>query len=341
MEVWIVSYTANGGEIARRIDAALTEQGSVCRRFALPKFIKEGDEPLLTPAAQWAKDGFAHADALVFVCACGIAVRAIAPWIKDKRTDPAVLVLDEKGAFVIPLLSGHLGGANALAAALAEAIGATSVITTATDVNDLFAVDVFAKNNRLFITDMELAKAVSAALLNGEPVGFCSDLPVSGTLPRGLTTGDAQIGVCISRGNKTPYDKTLRLIPQRFTLGAGCRRGKDPKAFDAFVRRTLSTHGISVSELRCVASIDLKKNEPALLAFAEANGLPFDTYSADELNAVSGTFSGSAFVKETTGVDCVSERAAVKAGGTLAVKKTAEDGMTLALAESKEGISFE
>ncbi len=341
MEVWIVSYTAHGRDTAECISDALNAAGHDCRRFALPKFLKSGDEPLLTPAAQWAGEGFARADALIFVCASGIAVRAIAPWVADKKTDPAVLVLDEKGQFVIPLLSGHLGGANALAETVAAAIGATPVITTATDVNGLFAVDVFAKNNRLFITDMALAKAVSAALLAGEPVGFSSDLPVSGALPKGLTTGDARIGVCVSATGKTPYERTLRLIPQRFALGVGCKKGKDAKTLDAFLHRALSAHGVSIPELCCVASIDLKKDEPALLAFAKANGLPFCTYSADELNAVKGDFSTSAFVKETTGVDCVSERAAVKASeGELIVKKIAEDGMTFALAKSKEGISF-
>lgn len=341
MEVWIVSYTARGRDTAERAADALERTGHVCRRFALPKFQKAGDEPLTVSASEWAKDGFQAADALLFVCASGIAVRAIAPWITDKKTDPAVLVLDEKATFAIPLLSGHLGGANALAERLAEALGATPVVTTATDINGLFAVDVFAKKNRLFITDMDLAKQVSAALLNGEPVGFSSDLPVSGALPIGLTAGDAEIGVCVSRERRTPYEKTLWLIPQRFALGVGCRRGKDPDAFDAFVRRELSAHGVSPAELFCIASIDLKRDEPAILAFAQANGLPFETFSADGLNAVPGTFSGSAFVKETTGTDCVSERAAVKAAqGELTVRKIAEDGMTFALAKSKEGISF-
>ena len=133
MEIWIVSYTAHGRDTAERVADALEQAGHDCRRFALPKFLKAGDEPLLVSAAQWAGDGFARADALIFVCASGIAVRAIAPWVRDKKTDPAVLVLDEKGTFAIPLLSGHLGGANALADTLSKTLGATPVITTATD----------------------------------------------------------------------------------------------------------------------------------------------------------------------------------------------------------------
>jgi len=342
MEIRIVSYTARGEKTARRAADALIRQGHACRTFALEKFCMDGDEPLVTSAVEWAEDGFQTADALIFVCAAGIAVRAIAPWVRSKTTDPAVLVIDEKGTFVIPLLSGHIGGANALALALSDALGATPVVTTATDLNDLFAVDVFATKNRLKITDMALAKEISAALLRGETVGFCSDLPVTGPLPNGLTEGEATLGVCVSREDKAPFPKTLRLIPKRFALGVGCKKGKDADTLEAFVRRTLRMCGVSTDELFCMASIDIKRNEPGLLALSEALSVPFITYSTDELNAVPGEFSGSAFVKETTGTDCVSERAAVKAShGELIVKKIAEDGMTFALAENKEGISFE
>ena len=341
MEIRILSYTIHGEETARRVSDAMTREGHRCRRFALEKFCKDGDEPMTVSASEWARDGFMEADALIFVCAAGIAVRAIAPWVKSKTTDPAVLVLDEKGTFVIPLLSGHIGGANELARSLAEWIGATPVITTATDLNDLFAVDVFAAKNHLRISDMKLCKEISAALLRGEQVGFCSDLPVSGPLPKGLTDGDATLGICVSREQKAPYPRTLRLIPQRFALGVGCKRGKNAEALDAFLRRNLQASGVSIEELFCMASIDLKKDEPGLLAFCETHRLPFYTYSADELNAVPGEFSGSAFVKETTGTDCVSERAAVKvSGGELIVKKVAEDGMTFALAKREEEISF-
>lgn len=342
MTVRIISYTARGEETARRVKNALERAGHDCRSFASEKFRKPGDELLTVSAVEWAKEGFQTADALVFVCAAGIAVRAIAPWVKSKTTDPAVLVLDELGIFAIPLLSGHIGGANALAKTVSDAIGATPVVTTATDLSGLFAVDVFAAKNRLTITDMTLAKEISAALLAGEPVGFSSDLPVSGRLPDGLTLGDALIGVCISREAKQPYPKTLRLIPKRFAVGVGCRKGKDAESIDTFIRAALDHAGVSIDEVLCLASIDLKKDEPGLIAFAESNRLPFAVWTAEELNALSGDFSGSAFVKETTGTDCVSERAAVKAcGGELTVRKIAKDGMTFALAESKEGISFE
>ena len=341
MNIRIVSYTARGEETAKRVADALENGGHACQRYAIEKFCKDGDEPLTVSALNWAGDGFRFADALIFCCAAGIAVRAIAPWVKSKMTDPAVLVLDEKAKFVIPLLSGHIGGANALALMLSDALGATPVVTTATDLSGLFAVDVFAKENRLAITDMALAKEVSAALLAGEPVGFSSDLPVVGTLPKGLTEGEAQLGVCVSFERKAPYERTLLLIPQRFALGVGCKKGKDAKAIDSFLNKNLAACGVPIEALLCMASIDLKRDEPGLLSFAKANNLPFYTYSAHTLNELPGEFSGSAFVQTITGTDCVSERAAVKAcGGSLIVKRIAEDGMTFALAQTEEGISF-
>ena len=342
MTVWLISYTARGRNLAARVADILRRQGHGCRTFALPKFCGEGDEPLTLSAADWAGKAFAEADALVFVCASGIAVRAIAPHVKDKRTDPAVLVLDEGGTFVIPLLSGHLGGANALAGALAVELRAIPVLTTATDVNGLFAVDVFAKRNDLYIEDMALAKAVSAALLAGQPVGFRSDLPVEGALPAGLTAGEADLGILISTGKETPFPRTLRLIPRRYAAGLGCRRGKSEEELEAFLTENLARCGVGVHELRALSSIDLKKDEPGLVALAGKLGLPFFTYSAAELQQVSGDFTPSAFVKETTGVDSVCERAAVLAsGGTLIVKKVAENGMTFALAKQEEAIRFE
>ena len=341
MNVRIVSYTAKGAKTARRVSDALNAQGLSCRRFAKAAFRLDGDEELTVSASEWAKDGFQNADALIFVCACGIAVRAIAPWVQSKTTDPAVLVLDEAGAFVIPLLSGHIGGANALASALSDALGATAVVTTATDLNGLFAVDVFAEQNGLSLSDMALAKDVSAALLRGEPVGFCSDVPVEGDVPEELNAPGAAIGVCVTFDEtKTPYARTLRLIPKRYVAGVGCKRGKSEAELRAFVRACLNEQGLTENALCAIASIDRKRDEAGLIALCDALNVPFWTYSADELNALDGAFSKSAFVLETIGTDSVCERAAVCAGGTLVGRKIAQNGMTFALAKKEEAIRF-
>ncbi|MBR3135606.1 MAG: cobalt-precorrin 5A hydrolase [Clostridia bacterium] len=342
MGIWLISYTARGRALAARVADILKDSGHDCRTFALPKFCEGEDEALTASASDWAGAGFAEADALIFCCASGIAVRAIAPHVRDKRRDPAVLVLDEGGTFVIPLLSGHLGGANALAKELAAKLPATPVLTTATDVNGLFAVDVFAKNNDLFIEDMALAKAVSAALLSGEAVGFRSDLPVAGALPKGLAAGKADLGILVSSSDEKPFPRTLRLIPRRYAVGLGCRRGKDEAALEAFLRENLNRCGVGLHQVMALASIDIKGDEPGLVVLAKELGLPFVTYSAEELKRAPGEFTPSAFVQGVTGVDSVCERAAVLAsGGTLMVRKVAENGMTFALAKKEEGIRFE
>jgi cobalt-precorrin 5A hydrolase len=263
--------------------------------------------------------------------------------VKSKKTDPAVLVVDETARFVVSLLSGHIGGANELAADLAADLGATPVITTATDLNGLFAVDVFAEKNGLFIESMALAKEVSAALLAGEIVGFRSDLPVRGSVPPELTALNAPLGVYVTADmDAAPYERTLRLIPRCYTVGLGCRRDKDSAEMERFFLAQLRANRVPLQAVKCIASVDIKRDEPCLLALAEKYHIPFLTYSAAALNALPGEFSGSDFVRGVTGVDCVSERAALLAsdGGTLVCKKTAAEGMTFALAELKEEICF-
>ena len=344
MTVWLIAYSRRGCETAVHIAEGLTRRGNACEVFAAEKH-RSADSvtPLAGACADWARAGFAEADALVFCCAAGIAVRAIAPWVKSKKTDPAVIVTDETGRFVISLLSGHIGGANELAAAIAADIGATPVITTATDLNGLFAVDVFAEKNGLYIESMPAAKEVSAALLAGEKVGFCSDLPVRGTVPPELTDGAARIGVCVTaEADKAPWEKTLRLVPRSVYVGLGCRRDKDPGEMERFFLAQLAACRVALRAVKCIASVDLKRDERCLLALSEKYHIPFVTYGADALNALPGAFSGSDFVKGVTGVDCVSERAALLAsgGGTLVCRKTAGEGMTFALAEHKEEICF-
>ena len=343
MIVRIIAYSERGVGTAGRIAAGLRRRGDDCRCFAPPAYCRGTDaEPAARGPGAWAEEGFREADALVFCCAAGIAVRSIAPWVRDKTRDPAVVAVDELGHFVIPLLSGHLGGANALAGRIAEDIGAAPVVTTATDLNGVFAVDVFAKKNRLRIEDMQLAKEVSAALLAGKTVGFRSDLPCRGALPPGLTAGDAELGVCVTAAGRAPFPRTLRLTPQRYAAGIGCRSGKSAEELETFLLQRLASCGVGIGELRCVASIDLKKEEPGLVALCRKYGIPFLTYPAEELNAVPGSFSGSYFVKKTTGVDSVCERSAVLAsGGRLLRRKTVADGMTFALAEYEEAIGFE
>ena len=222
-----------------------------------------------------------------------------------------------------------MGGANELARRVAALTGGQAAVSTATDVNGLFAVDVWAQERNMALTDRPLAKEVSAALLEGRPVGFASDF--GHPCPEGLTTGPAELGVWITdRTGEGPFPRTLRLVPRSLILGIGCRRGTPEAAIAAAAAAAMA--GLAPEAVAGVATIDLKKDEPGLLAFCARRGLPLTTYSAEALAAVAGDFTPSAFVRGITGVDNVCERAAAAAGGRIIVPKQADNGVTAAVA---------
>ncbi len=291
---------------------------------------------------RWTEARFADSEALIFLSACGIAVRAIAPFVKDKFTDPAVVSVDEAGRFAVPLLSGHVGGANDLARRIASCTGGQAAISTATDVNGLFAVDAWAKAQNLVLTDRALAKAVSAALLEGSPVGVCSEFPIAGTRPGGLTGGAAELGICLSRTMAPkPYARTLHLIPKAVTLGIGCRRGTSQACLEDALQDFLTQNQLPAAAVRGLATIDLKRDEAGLLALAQAHGWPIRFFPAEELAREPGAFPPSAFVAKTTGVDNVCQRAAQRAGGEIFIPKTICRGVTFAAALGKVKLYWE
>ena len=306
---------------------------------------------------------------ILFIGATGIAVRLIAEHVKDKFIDSPVLVMDVKRKFVIPLLSGHVGGANELAVLIAQRTGAVPVITTGTDVEGRFAIDVFAKRNGFFILNRDVVKHVAGDILGGyrsciwvhPDVEFVKP-PV--TLEYVVETGDTvpdyadvvvlpdadlvRDGDYVSVKNlqklknhliENPENSPVVLIPKTYCVGIGCKQGKTFYELFSFLEENLSS---DVLENMCaIASIDIKAHEIGLMEIAQYHHVPFKTYTADELAAVPGEFSESEFVKEKTGVSNVCERAAVKCageGGVLVCKKIAKDGMTVAVAKRKPKI---
>ena len=221
MNIAIFAYSRTGCKTARRICMALPEAEMKC--YAGPRLAEPGFLPLEKAVYGAA---FSEMDALIFVGAAGIAVREIAPYVRDKRTDPAVLDLDERANFVIPLLSGHIGGANALARRLAAALGATAVVTTATDVNGKFSVDTWATERGCAISDMGLAKAVSAEILE-HSVPFCSDFPIREPLPDGLVLGGSgALGIYVGyRCSAPPLPGPLCIWSPAWGCGASAAAG--------------------------------------------------------------------------------------------------------------------
>ena len=305
---------------------------------------------------------FGQVDAIVFVTASGIAVRSVAEHLAHKSEDPAIVCMDECGKHVISLVSGHAGGANALTQMLADVMWATPVITTATDVEGRFSIDDYARKHNLVVTDWAKAKEISAEVLatgaepvwieepvvaQGEEKGACEirkerkSTGIDGCENRvdvkRLQIGSHQV---IITPKDVPVDaQTLQLIPRCIVAGVGCKKGTSVDKIEHAVQEAFAKAGMRMEALCAVASIDLKKEEAGLLEFCETRNVPFETYAAEELQAVPGTYSASEFVSGVTGVDNVCERSAMKCAseygvkhGELLLRKQAQDGVTVALA---------
>lgn len=340
MNIALICFSDAGSMLAKRLCNLLHLEASIIH--SIEKFAMQYGLTSHKSVCADMEELFQANDALIFIGACGIAVRDIAPHLKNKTVDPAVLVLDDQGKFVIPILSGHIGGANALACSLAEMIGATPVITTATDRNGKFSCDTWAVTHNCAISSMKLAKDISAAILV-KNIPVCSEFPMPKVLPNGLTLADSgELGIYIGVHTTPlpPYTASLCLIPRIVTVGIGCRRGVAMKTIHTAVNEILEENHIDARAVCRIASIDVKQNEDGLLEYAKAMKLPIMFYSAAALNAVPGAFAESEFVRQTVGVGNVCERAAVCEGGKLIVHKTAKDGVTVAAAVQNWSVTF-
>ena len=338
----VFSFTRTGTELNKKICRILRRMGKTCAGYAVKKYADGETGPLPEDIRAFAGEDWGRYD-LLFIGAAGIAVRYIAPWVRDKFTDPAVLVMDERGQYVIPVLSGHVGGAVRLARELAEETGAEAVITTATDVQGKFAVDVFAEENGLYLEDREEARAISAAVLEGERIALFPEYPgcqIRGKIPQEIclcgTWEEAASfphRILVADSAREPEKGTLLLRPGNVTAGIGCRRGISEELLESGLRSALAEHGLVMGQVQALASIDLKKEEPALLALVEKYRIPFAVYTAEELREIREVTSRSDFVERTAGVDNVCERAALLCGkgGTLIQGKRIGESMTSAL----------
>lgn len=314
MRVVCLAFTEKGSRLAKTLAEAL---GGTAARSGQPMTLR-----------QWTEANFAQTDALIYVGAVGIAVRAVAPFLHDKTTDPAVVAVDECAHFAVPLVSGHLGGANDLARRIGTICGAVPIITTATDANGVFAIDAWARCQQCAVLHTECIRLVSGALLAGQTVRMKTVFPIDGTPPSGIVLTDKD-PCSVYVGMDAPPPSVLWMIPRRMVLGIGCRKGIGR----ADLEKALQSLDLPPQAVCGVASIDLKAGEPGLLEFCAVHGWQLKTYSAEALASVPGSFTASTFVAQTTGVDNVCERAAVLAsGGALVQRKRAGNGVTMAAA---------
>ncbi len=335
----ICAFTDRGRRLADQIESKMPEH----------LFERRGDGENLK---LWTKKAFSLRVPIVFIGACGIAVRTIAPYVQDKLWDSPVIVVDEKGEYVIPILSGHMGGGNDLAILLAKCLGAQAVLTTATDVNHLFAIDVFARANGLSICERGGIQRVSAKLLQEGKITMCIAPDIAyeecevpdevQILPYESGQSPDVVITNVPQGWKQSGTETQPLIlaPKQYVLGIGCKKDTAMENIACLADKILQDPKLNSTyeEVAAIASIDLKARERGLLLFGAWHHIEIKTYTTDELSAVPGKFTESEFVKNVTGVSNVCERAAVCCAGEgaeLVVKKVAQDGVTVAVARRK------
>mgnify|MGYP002854467902 CR=1 FL=1 len=292
----ILTVTAGGASVAEKISAGIG--GEI--------FAKGRDFERL---AEFVSEIFGKFDALIFVCATGIAVRTIAAHVVSKLSDPAVIVVDERGRNVISLLSGHVGGGNDLTLKISAAIGANPVITTATDVGNKIAVDALAGRLGLRPEPKDAIKIINSAILRDEPV-------------------------CVVAGGVR-----LNLVPQKLIAGIGCRRGTTAEAIEFAVTAACAEIRQEVGRISVLASVDVKRDETGLLEFAGRIGREIKFYSAAELAKKIAEYrlTESKFVKAALGVGNVCEAAALCCveSARFALPKKIFAGVTVALVWEK------
>ena len=336
----IVAVTNNAKELGLVLKEKL---GIDCPVYTTVKIADSRTVPIEGRVIEGLRKVFQEVDVLICIMAIGAVVRGIAPVIKDKTTDPAVIVMDEKANHVISLLSGHLGGANQVTLKIAELLDSNPVITTATDTQNVVALDNIAKEVNGWREELRhLVKVFNSYLANKDCVYFYQVKPWVSDL-RGLTViEESQIQEVLA--NKSPFiwltsqavevdEEVVALIhPKPYVLGVGAKKDLPPSTFMESFRAFCEQEGISSSEIAKIASIDVKKNEQAILALAQNLDCPFVTYSKEELQVVADKYPQSEFVKKTVGVGSVALASADLASkGNVLTQRFAQNGATFAL----------
>ena len=366
--VVVVALTPGGAATARRIAAAVGGELRLPSRMMTPGSDEAGGGfdrvgPVL-------RDAFTAGSALVCVMAAGVVVRSLAPVLRSKVDDPPVLVVDELGRFVVPILSGHVGGGNSLARHVAAALGAQAVLTTSSDVQGFLGPDMLAVALDAYVDPASALLPVAAALAGGDPVDLwyepttvgsaaafldglggyrarslveSSDAPdpsLESPAPAAAVLVSDRVGAEAPEG--VPSGRCVRLIPRLITAGVGCTRGTPADSLVAAVREAFSAGGLRVEALRALASVRAKADEPGLFAAAEELDVPLVFAGDDQVEAeiAARGLAESEWVRANIGVGAASEPAALWAAGpgsVLVQEKIARSGVTVALARGDGG----
>ncbi len=331
----VVTLTKEGTQQAKKIKRLLNDMSVDV--YTLEKWTDDETIVINKKLDEFVGSIFYNYDIILFIMATGIVVRSIAKYIINKTTDPGILVMDERGQFVISLLSGHLGGANKAAKLLADKIGGQPVITTASDVKGLIAVDTLAEELNCQISNMTNAKNVTALIVNDEMVRIKSDINIDTKLPDNIVTeGEAKGTIFITNKIMNISHKyEVQLIPKNIIIGIGCRAGTSSEAIINAVEETLNSLSIDHRSIKHFATVDVKQNEAGIFEAAEHYKIIVKIVDRKEIKTVEHDFQCSEFVRKTIGVGAVCEPCAVLTAlkGHFLMRKRSYNGITLSIWE--------
>lgn len=329
MKTAVLTIMPAGAALARRVAGVLHADRFACREI-------DGFQPVESLQLLMQRE-FNRYDAWIFVGATGICVRTVAPWLADKHTDPAVVCVDSAGRWVIPVVSGHVGGANGLAERIAAATGATAVVTTQSDGAGLWALDTLDRRFGWTVRTAGISmNGAIARYVDGARVALLIEIRGAGALwmeqtaagsvtvcyDRAAVPDDAELVIALSYSDLKIDKPLLQYIPRALSLGVGCRRGCSPDGVADQIRRAMREAGLAVEAVAAVATVEQKADEPLVGTLCRAFGAEKRIFTAAELSAVEVP-NPSERVAEAVGTPSVSEAAAILAakGGTLVVGK--------------------
>lgn len=333
MKIVCFSFTEKGNELGEKIKSLKSPNYNF--EHLRNKSIEGGVKSLV-------EKSFRAYDGIVFISATGIATRYIAPFIRDKKTDPAIIVIDDLGRFVISLLSGHLGGANELTNYLAGELKSIPVVTTATDGRGIEAVDIYAKRRGYHMVDMTDVKNVTSLMVDGKKIGIYSSYDEDINYKNIVRLEDLNKieedikGLIIVSNKKLKLDLDIAytvLVPRDINIGIGCKRGVETERILRAIYDSLDGENLYRESLREMGTVEVKKDEAGILEASEILKLPLRIFTIEELSQVEDRFEGSDFVKSTIGVSCVSEPAAYLLGKNMLLLKSTHKGITISISE--------
>lgn len=353
MKIGLIAFTKDGAELCFKTKIILEGSGHLCNAFANGRAVDAGLlDPLETSLTLWAERALLTYDVIIFIGTTGVAVRAIAPYLRNKTVDPAVLVIDEGANYVIPLIVGHISGANRLAMEIAERLSASEVITMQGNFTGRFSVDTWAVENNLYICNKEKIRDINGSYLDGEHIGIAGDFPVWGKVPVGVvpcTEEDFKenreiptVGVFISlSGKDRPFEKTLAMVPRIVTIGIDCDPETEFETVKATVEKVLEECNISVNAVKRISSIDTNRKASGILALCKEYKVRYGCFAETELDSV--TEQSSLYKNAPIKIMGIAEKAAFLGSmrGEIIMREKEFNGVKLAIAAAEWKIIFD